>query len=128
MEGGEHVAFQSAHRSGNTFLRQYLEMITGVFTGSDMSIDMTFHEAQMGFLGQNKTGESNQVWITKTHKPLDAPKCKSFHASKMFVIARNPIDVMPSFAHMVNTSSHSLVTNEQYHIDTPVFWDNWVKA
>ena len=128
MEGGEHVAFQSMVRSGNTFLRQYIEMITGVFTGSDMDIGMTFHEAQMGLLGQNKTGEDNQVWITKTHKPLDTPNCKTFHANKMFVIARNPIDVIPSFANLINTSSHSLVTNEQYHIDLPDFWEKFVIA
>ena len=38
VSGFEHVAFQSIPRSGNTFLRRYLEMITGVFTGNDMGI------------------------------------------------------------------------------------------
>ena len=45
MLQGESVAFQSFPRSGNTFLRKYLEQITGIFTGSDMSLDMTFMEA-----------------------------------------------------------------------------------
>ena len=99
----EHVAFQSLVRSGNTFLRRYLEMITGVYTGADMGIQMTVHEAMMGLLGQNITGESDRVWITKTHKPMDPPNAKGFHASKMIVIARNPIDVYPSFANMQNT-------------------------
>ena len=96
MSGFEHVAFQSLARSGNTFLRQYIEMVTGVYTGADMGIKMTVHEAMMGLLGQNITGESNRVWITKTHKPMDRPASKGFHASKMIVIARNPIDVIPS--------------------------------
>jgi len=48
---GEKVAFQSFVRSGNTFLRKYLEQVTGVFTGSDMDIGHTFFEAQMGLLG-----------------------------------------------------------------------------
>ena len=45
MLKGESVAFQSFQRSGNTFLREYIEEITGVFTGSDMSLDMTFNLA-----------------------------------------------------------------------------------
>ena len=112
VSGFEHVAFQSLVRSGNTFLRRYLELITGVYTGADQNIQMTVHEAMMGLLGQNITGESDQVWITKTHKPLETPNSKSFLASKMIVIARNPIDVIPSFANLVNTNSHSLETNE----------------
>ena len=65
----EAVAFQSFVRSGNTFLRRYLEQITGVFSGSDMLIELTFFEAQMGLLGNNVTCDSNRVWITKTHYP-----------------------------------------------------------
>ena len=44
----------------------------------------------------------------------------------MIVMARNPIDVLPSFAHLVNTGSHSLVPNEEYHVDFPEFWESWV--
>ena len=127
MSGFEHVAFQSLVRSGNTFLRCYLERISGVYTGADMGIQMTVHEAMMGLLGQNITGESDRVWITKTHKPMDTPNSKGFHASKMIVIARNPIDVIPSFANLVNTNSHSLEPNEQYNVDFPEFWDQFVR-
>ena len=35
---GERTAYQSMGRSGNTFLRKYLELITGVPTGSDMKL------------------------------------------------------------------------------------------
>ena len=93
-----------------------------------MGIQMTVHEAMMGLLGQNITGESDRVWITKTHKPMDTPNSKGFHASKMIVIARNPIDVIPSFANLVNTNSHSLEPNEQYHVDFPEFWDSFVRG
>ena len=103
-------------------------MITGVYTGSDMSMKITFHETMMGLLGQNLSGDSNLVWITKTHKPLDGPSSLSFNASKMFVIARNPIDVMPSFANLINTGSHSLVPNEQYHVDMPQYWQKWIET
>ena len=35
---GERTTFQSIPRSGNTFLRRYLELITGITTGSDMTL------------------------------------------------------------------------------------------
>ena len=44
----------------------------------------------------------------------------------MIVMARNPIDVFPSFANLVNTHSHSLEINEAYHEDFPEFWEKWV--
>ena len=114
---GDKVAFQSLVRSGNTFLRKYLEQITGIFTGADMGIDMTFHEAMMGMLGQNIVSDSNSVWITKTHFPHPCSNARYFTANKMIVIARNPIDVIPSFANLFNTSSHSLEYAGQYHVD-----------
>ena len=116
---GDRVAFQSMVRSGNTFLRRYLEEITGVFTGADMGIAHTFFEAQFGFLGQNTTCDSNRVWITKTHYPQDIPDGTPFTANKMIVIARNPIDVIPSFFNLVNSQSHSLEFNERIHEDHP---------
>ena len=41
----------------------------------------------------------------------------------MFVIARNPIDVIPSLALLRNTFSHSLEINQQLHVDQPEYWD-----
>lgn len=105
---GNRVAMQSFVRSGNSFLRNCLERITGVYTGADMNIKHTFFEAMMGMLGQYITSDSNLVWVTKTHCPHAIPGDKAFKAEKMIVIARNPIDVITSFANLVNTHSHSL--------------------
>jgi len=44
----------------------------------------------------------------------------------MIVIARNPLEVIPSFANLANTQSHSLEINEQYHVDFPEIWWEWV--
>ena len=49
---GDMVAFQSFPRSGNTFLRRYLEQITGVVTGADMNVEETLPEILWGLLGQ----------------------------------------------------------------------------
>ena len=35
---GQYIAFESIARSGNSFLRRIIELITGVYTGSDMNI------------------------------------------------------------------------------------------
>ena len=40
------------------------------------------------------------------------PDAKKFSSQKMIVIARNPIDVLPSFANLTQLNSHSLETNE----------------
>jgi len=80
----------------------------------------------MGLLGQNIVNDSNQVFVTKTHYPIAHTNCKPFTAEKMIVIARNPIDVIPSFANLVNTNSHSLEVNQRYNVDEPEFWDAWV--
>ena len=92
-----------------------------------MSIDETFNEAMsLGLLGQNITSEENKVWITKTHYPMDIPESRPFHANKMIVMARNPIDVIPSFANLFLTESHSLEVNESYCVDFPEYWNEWV--
>jgi hypothetical protein len=40
-----HVSYASYPRSGNTFLRKYLESITGIATGSDMVMKFTLNTA-----------------------------------------------------------------------------------
>ena len=78
-------------------------------------------------LGQGVTSDSNRVWITKTHYPADVPGSAPFKAHKMVVIARNPIDVIPSLAHLQNTRIHSLEVNEQFHVDFPEYWDTYLR-
>ena len=38
---GNQVAFASFPRSGNTFMRRFLEKITGIITGNDMRVEYT---------------------------------------------------------------------------------------
>ena len=119
---GDRVAFQYFPRSGGTHMRRYLEQITGIYTGSDMDIQWTFMEAQMGMLGTSITGDSNRVWITNTTAPAMTRNPSTSNAEKMIVISRNPLDVMPSFALLMHTNSYSLQINEEYHTDFPEFW------
>ena len=79
----------------------------------------------MGMPGEEVVCDDNLVWITKTHYPGPMWKRK-FHSQKMIVIVRNPIDVFPSFASLLNCCSHSLVPEQSYD-ELHGFWDAWVK-
>ena len=52
--------------------------------------------------------------------------CRPFAANKMIVIARNPIDVLPSFINLTQMQSHNLVPEQQIHSEFPDWWNNWV--
>lgn len=41
--GCDATSFISVSRMGNSFLRRFLEDITGIYTGSDMNVDLTLH-------------------------------------------------------------------------------------
>ena len=99
----------------------------GVYTGADMTITHTFHEAMMGLLGQEHLFDENRVWITKTHFPFGKGNEAKFSARKMFCIVRNPLDVIPSYAYLANMMSHSLVPREKLHERFPAWWAEWVK-
>ena len=67
---GDRVAFSSWPRTGNTFLRRFIEQCTGIFTGCDMKADTTIALQMLGMLGGGHTSNKNTVWITKTHCPM----------------------------------------------------------
>ena len=71
------VALLSFPRSGSTFLRCYLETITGIATGSDAGIEDSFNLAMMGMIGQDTVGsEDKRVWITSTNYPMKLASAK----------------------------------------------------
>jgi len=111
---GNVVALMSYPRSGNTFLRQFLERCTGIWTGSDMNLKHILPNQVMGMAGEQVVGD-NTVWVTKTHHALESPLATKFTANRQICIVRNPIDVFPSFLYLINSGSHSLVPKEKVH-------------
>jgi hypothetical protein len=67
----------------------------------------------MGMKGEEVVCDDNLVWITKSHYPMGfkspAKFRRGFNANKMIVVARNPIDILPSKASLDICCSHSLV-------------------
>jgi hypothetical protein len=120
------VSFVSFPRSGNSFLRRFIELITGVVTGSDARLDMVLPLQMCGLAGEGHVSEDN-VWITKSHSPLDSHFIPMFHANKMIFLMRNPLDVIPSLCNLLNFGSHSLSPKEEYHSVFPSFWDRIIK-
>ena len=125
---GNQIAFQSFARSGNSFLRRFLELITGVYTGSDMNLNLTMNLMFNGLHGEGHVADGNRVWVTKTHYPFQSPMgVTKFESQKQIVIVRNPIDVLPSMAHMAWTGSQSETPKEKYHEDFPEAWNTFIK-
>jgi len=56
-----------------------LELLTGVYTGSDMNIETTLNLVIAGLAGEETVSSDNLCWITKTHWPANTP-----HGSKKF--------------------------------------------
>ena len=121
------VVFQSWPRTGNSMLRRYLEDVTGIFTGADGNIFTSVGLQTMGLVGEETTSDTNLVWITKTHWPLDSVNKGVFRAQKMIKIVRNPLDTILSQCHGMWTYSHSVTPVEQYDKDVPQSWETAVQ-
>ena len=110
-------------------LRRFIELITGISTGSDMNMSLTVNLQFVGMYGEGTVADDNLVWVTKTHYPMESPHgVTKFSSQKQIVVVRNPIDVFSSMAHLAMTGSQSVTPIEQYHVDCPVFWDSFLKA
>lgn len=99
------VCYQSYPRSGNTFLRKYLELITGIATGSDMNVHSIKPLQFAGLIGEGTVDDT--VWIIKSHHPHRFRSNPDFYCSKIIVCVRNPFEVIISWAHFHITETHS---------------------
>ena len=68
----EHVSYCSYPRCGNSFLRKYLQNITGILTGSDMMLELGIDLQLSDFKGEGYADAS--VWIKKSHDPYLTPR------------------------------------------------------
>ena len=125
---GLQVAFQSMPRTGNSFLRRMIELCTGIYTGSDMNIDITQNVIAGNLAGEETVSQDNLCWITKTHWPMESPLgATKFSAQRCIAIVRNPTEVLPSMALLMNLMSHSLKTTVPVSQINPVWWAKFLK-
>lgn len=110
------VIYASMPRSGNSFLRKYLEQISGVITGSDLTLNFLLNMTlqQIGFKGEQIVDDS--VWICKTHYPLIFPADLNQTAGKAVCCIRNPMDVIMSEFNFILTWTHNKAPSEDCHV------------
>ena len=119
------VGFSSFPRSGNSFLRRYVEQLTGVTTGSCMSIHTSTSMQVMGMKGESHIGDN--VWVVKSHHPFAVFGASTFNSTKTFISVRHPLDVFPSYAAYCNTFSHGNKPDFDF-LDYPEWWTWFVKT
>jgi len=98
---GEVVSYCSYPRCGNSFLRKYLQNITGVATGSDMALEFCADLQHSDFKGEEVTDAS--VWIKKSHDPKWNLNNKTNLCNKAVVCVRHSYDCMSSLMHFLPT-------------------------
>ena len=119
------VAFMSFPRSGNTFLRRYMELCTGVVTGADNTLHLNVVLQMQGTKGEGITDDT--CWIVKSHSPWIMPEAPVFYANKAIVIVRNPLDTCLSFLHLCSMQNHSIKAPFDYETLYPNFFNTWVR-
>ena len=126
---GNQVAFQSHPRSGNTFLRRIVETCTGIYSGSDQTIDYTLHLAFYSRLaGENTAPPEDLCWVTKTHWPHQFFGAEKFGAQRCFSIVRNPIDSLVSYSYLYCTTAHTKVPKVPLNELDSDWWRRFIKA
>ena len=109
---GNIVSYSSYPRCGNSFLRKYFENITGVVTGTDMSLEFNVELQLMDFKGEEITDES--VWIKKSHDPKNNRNNKTHKCNKIVVCVRNPFDIICSLMNFFPVLSQGAQINEDF--------------
>jgi hypothetical protein len=98
---GNIVSYCSFPRCGNSFLRKYLQLVTGIATGSDMSLEFCVDLQLKDFKAEEIIDSS--VWIKKSHDPKWNLNNITNKCNKVICCDRNPYDVIPSLMHFFPT-------------------------
>ena len=120
---GNKITFASFPRSGNTFLRKYLTLLTGVPTGSDNTLHTDTSMQCSSFKGEDLIDDT--CWVTKTHSPWWMIGSPRFSANKVLVIVRNPTESNLSWLHLCSTGAHSAKVPCDVTQEYPNFWKWW---
>jgi hypothetical protein len=78
---------------------------------------------QEGMLGEQTVDSS--TWIVKTHYPQMLFPMK-FGVDKVICVTRNPVDVIPSFASLLFSKSHSVESTKPWN--EYKIWPEFVKS
>ena len=115
-------------RSGNTFLRKYLEMITMTPTGSEMPLTVAHGFQTMCMIGEQIVDD--RCWIIKTHHPIPKlPGNLDFTANKILICVRNPFDMLVSYCTFISTcSSQSAQLANDFYGEEFAFFEEFISV
>jgi len=119
------VVFTSWPRMGQSFLRTYLEKITGIATGCEISLDFITDQQMFPFMGEETNDAS--VWVKKSHWPVFIPGNLVTIGNKYLICVRNPYDAIRSAFHYFSLFVQGGEFAEPIS-DFPEEWDKFVKA
>ena len=130
---GNRVGLVSFVRSGNTFLKKFIERIIGVTTGGELKRDILLQCA--GIMGEGHAA-NDRVFISKSHHPMAFKRskegeedgyCSALKINKQIFLMRSPIDNLLSTFYLFIIRSHSLTAANNLKEEFPVFWGNFVR-
>ena len=92
-------------QSGEQLFCQLVERVSGIYTGSSQSTNLTLGNVTTGRAGEEIESDENLCWLRQTHWPVkndlgDSPI--SFKAKKCIVLVRNPMSVLPALCTNLN--------------------------
>jgi len=109
-------------RSGNTLVRNLVEQVSGIVTGSDNRPDRKLSRdlaVRYGLVGE---GVTQRVKLVKTHYPERTGF--RLEAKRAILLVRNPFDAIDSYWNLNLTNTHTeTVTDEIYHQYRKTFED-----
>ena len=91
VDARHHTAILTHPNSGQDLLFWYLELITGIYVGSqtpDLSLQL------QGRLGQGHVCDDKAVFITEASLCDEGKMLENFTASRLIVFVRNPLDLI----------------------------------
>ena len=108
LDGAENnankIALSSFPRSGNTFIRKYFDLLTGIHSGADNTLHINVMLQMIGMAGEDIVDD--KCWVIKTHSPWCMPEAPIFSCNKMIVILRNPLDTYCSWLELMQNGNH----------------------
>ena len=120
---GDRCCYLTYTRSGNTFLRKYCELITGVISGSEFTTRIPFPLQLQGLLGEFVTDD--HVFFVKSHFPLRFNP-KLYNVNKILACVRNPFNVIRSNFEFFQGMSHQMIIANDLPKEEPDTWNSIV--
>ena len=69
-----------------------------------------------------------RVWIIKSPVMSGAIKLEPYSSNKVVMCVRNPLDIFPSVAQLINTMSHSAKFEFEVEKEYPEWWNHFLEV